>query len=145
MLASDPAVRIRYLSFGLFAQKLIDVLMEFVEEGKEERLDAALEEATDFLRALSGEPPSATEARRSRAFHSYEEVRTLDEVCPEPQQRKEIIGLLADLRHRKRPKSARRKNANKAIDFFFSLENRALRNFEQPEPLPRGIRELCRA
>ena len=36
--------------------------------------------------------------------------------------------------------------AEKVFDKFFKLENQALRNFERPsDPLPRGIRELCKA
>ena len=143
MMASDPDVRMRYLSFGLFAQKLIDVLIEFVDEGREEGLQSALTEAIDNLKDASGGAGTGATERSVHTFRNYEQVRTLDQVCPLEERRTEIIQMLEDLRDRRGSRRVQRRNANQAIKFFYALENRALRNFAQPEPLPRGIRELC--
>lgn len=143
MMASDPDVRMRYLSFGLFAQQLIDVLIEFVDEGRDERLPSALTEAIEYLKAASGGADTGATGRNVHTFRNYEQVRTLDQVCPLGPGRKEIIQILEDLRDRQGTRRAQRRKANRAIEFFYALENRALRNFAQPEPLPRGIRELC--
>jgi len=144
-MAGDQELRVEYLSVGLAAQRLIDVLIEFVEEGKNEELDPSLREALDWLKADEARA-GAPEETGSRVFLTYEQVRTLSEVLPTPQRRGEMVRVLQELLERRGSKKRQRRNADQAIEFFYELENRALWNFEQPsEPPPTGLRELCKA
>jgi hypothetical protein len=147
-MPTDPEVRVRYLSFGLFAQKVIDVLIEFADEGKDERLEGTLLEAMECLR----EPPRTTGRgsanRPARLCRSYEQVRTLEETLEQTSaaaDRGEVIQMLQQLLQRCGSRRTQRRVANRVIDFFFDLENRALRNVDQPEPPPRALREPCQA
>jgi hypothetical protein len=73
-------------------------------------------------------------------------MRTFNEVIATPERRDKIIEALDSLLRQRGSAKQQRKNAETAIRFFYDLETRALRNFDQPvEPLPRGIRELCKA
>jgi hypothetical protein len=137
--------RVPYLSIGVFAQKTIDSLIKFVETGNCETLEVYVREALDSLKAATGEQRAAEAPRAMHALPSYEQMRTLNEVVPTPERRAEIIAVLEELLHKRGDRQQQRRNAEKAIQFFYTLENRALRNFDQPtEPLPRGIRELCK-
>ena len=70
--------RVPYLSIGVFAQKMIDSLIRFIETGNSETLDAYLQEALASLKASTGEE---TTPDKSRAVHaSYEQLRTFNEV-----------------------------------------------------------------
>jgi len=136
--------RVPYLSIGVFAQKIVDSLIKFIETGNSENLDAHLPEALASLKAATGEERSPDGPRSMHALPSYEQLRTFNEVAT-PERRKEIVGVLENLLDKRGSLKQRRRSAEKAVRFFYTLENRALRNFDQPtEPLPRGIRELCK-
>ncbi len=142
---ADQELRTEYLTVGLFAQRLIDELIDFADAGSEEGLDSCLTEALEILKGESATAPAGTPERQARGLHSYERVRTLDEVDPTTRRRRETIRALEGLLQRKGSGKQQKLNAEKAIEFFYHLENRALRNFDQPsEPLPAGLRELCK-
>jgi hypothetical protein len=147
-MPNDPEVRVRYLSFGLFAQKVIDVLIEFADEGKDDRLDRTLSEAIECLSKPSRTTGRGSAGKPARLFRSYEQVRTLEETLGQTSgatDRGEVIQMLQQLLQRRGSRRTQRRIANRVIDFFFDLENRALRNVDQPEPPPHGLRELCQA
>ena len=138
--------RVPYLSIGVFAQKMIDSLIGFVETGKRENLDTYLAEALASLKAATGDEKAPSGRASMHALPSYEQMRTFNEVIATQEQRDKIIEALNGLLKQRGSPKQQQNNAEKAIRFFYDLENRALRNFDQPiEPLPRGIRELCKA
>ncbi len=142
---ADQELRTEYLTVGLFAQRLIDKLIDFADAGSEEGLDSSLTEALEILKGESATAPAGTPERQARGLHSYERERTLDEVDPTAQGRGETIRALEELLQREGRRKQQVMNAEKAIEFLYRLENRALRNFDQPsEPLPAGLRELCK-
>jgi hypothetical protein len=55
MRNGNPQDRVPYLSIGVFAQKMIDGLIGFVETGKRENLENYLGEALASLKAATGE------------------------------------------------------------------------------------------
>jgi hypothetical protein len=139
MIENNPGSRMRYLSLALFSQRMVDCLIGFLTEDKDDLSCAA--EALQSLRALSGQQVSAGAVR---FFTSYEQVRTLEEAVNSPDDVKGMIKMLEDLQNKYGKKSQKRREAEVAIKFFSKLEKTALLNYERPvEPLPRGIRELC--
>jgi hypothetical protein len=146
MRNGSPQDRVPYLSIGVFAQKMVDGLIGFVETGKRENLESYLGEALASLKASTGEEEAHAGRAGMRALPSYEQMRTFNEVIATPERRDKIIEALDGLLKQRGSVKQQRKNAETAIRFFYDLETRALRNFDQPdEPLPRGIRELCKA
>ena len=143
MKASSSEARMKYLSLALFAQRLIDALIDFVEAEKSQTLDKYIHEAIASLESLSskGKTPQDT----SRAFRYFEQYRTVDEITT-PEEVQSILSILKALQGRKGSRKEIQGNAKKAIDFFYRLEKQALLNCNLPsKPLPDGIRELCKA
>ena len=146
MRNGSPQDRVPYLSIGVFAQKMIDGLIEFVETGKRANLENYLGEGLASLKAATGEKKADTGRAGMHALPSYEQMRTFNEVIATPERRDKIIEAIDGLLKQRGSAKQQRKNAEMAIRFFYELETRALRNFDQPvEPSPRGIRELCKA
>ncbi len=140
MTPIDLQDRAQYLSLALFAQEMVTVLMEYVDENSSQRLKPALDEALNSLEAAEG--VSVSSQRRAAAFTSYEQLRTLEEVWKpgERDQAKQMIQTI--LREPEKPKT--KPTANKLIDLFSKLQDQALWNFEQPRPVsPGAMRRLC--
>jgi hypothetical protein len=139
MMTAGPRLRTRYLSLGLFAQSIVDVLITFVDKGKDENLEPCLKEALASLQAAN-RPPA--DRGNVKAFTNFEQVWTLNQIA-EP-KRQEAIRILEDIIHQRGSTRKLRRQAETAIEFFYTLEGQALRNFDQPtDPLPSGIRRLC--
>jgi hypothetical protein len=138
----NPETRIRYLSLALFAQRIVDGLINFLTENNSEAMVSCAKEALLSLGAASGQ--ESTGGKGVRAFTYYEQVRTLEETSKSSTDKRKIIKLLQELQNEVGTKRRQRNNARKAIEFFYRLEKQALLNYGRPgEPLPRGIRELC--
>jgi len=145
-MLSGTEARIRYLTVAFFAQRVLDALVASAEHGDDAGLKPALELAVQELQAATGNPPADYQQGSSRAFSSYEEVRTLDEVGKPDEVRRIIRALERLTKDLDAGMPADRRQFDQAIEFFCHLESRALRNFDQPtETLPRGIHELCKA
>ncbi|HEU5414388.1 MAG TPA: hypothetical protein VFW31_11555 [Candidatus Angelobacter sp.] len=138
MASAELQDRSQYLSLALFSQKVISVLMEYVDENKSAKLKSALEEALNLL--VQPEQPSSR--RRHAAFSSYEHLRTLDEVWSTKERLEATKIVKALLRA---PKDERSKSAaEKLILLFSKLQDQALWNFEQPKPVSQKVmRRLC--
>ena len=138
MTPIDLQDRAQYLSLALFAQQIVSVLMEFVDEKKSAKLKGALEEALNSLRRAK----DPTAAAKATAFGSYEQLRTLEEVWTDQDRARAIRMMRAVLRDPVSPKS--KEVANELIALFSDLQNQALWNFEQPKPVsPRVMQRLC--
>jgi hypothetical protein len=97
-----------------------------------------LEAATDSRNAALS--PAA-----SRIVTSYDQVRTIDELFP-PEDRRQMIQTLRTLETANPDIEAQRSRALQAIEFFYKIENRALRNSRHPSPrASRVARGLCLA
>ena len=77
MAPMDLQDRAQYLSLALFSQKIVSALMEYVDEGKNEKLKPSLNDALDWLHSTQTKRPLSPSRRRALA---YEHLRTLDEV-----------------------------------------------------------------
>lgn len=140
MNGMDLQDRAQYLSLALFAQKLVQALMDYVDENKTARLKPSLAEALDSL--LQAKRPSAFSRRRVVAFGSYEHLRTIDEVWTAKKREQAIRLMRTVLRapHKTKTKTA----ANELIGLFSELQNQALWNFEQPKPVSQKVMQrLC--
>ena len=133
--------RSQYLSLALFLQSVISALIDYADENKTEKLKPCLEEALDSLLQMKRSPTAPR--RRTAAFRSYEQLRTLQEVW-NSKQRSEVVSMIREiLRAPQNPKSKR--IANKVIDLFQELQTHALWNFEQRTPVsPKVLTRLCR-
>jgi hypothetical protein len=140
MTPLDLQDRAQYLSLALFSQKVVSVLMEYVDEDKSARLKTSLEEAVASLK--HSKYPSVAAQRKIAAFNSYEHLRTIEEVWSARGRDKAIRMMKIVLRAPKNPKT--KVVANELIDLFSGLQNQALWNFEQPKPVsPKVMQRLC--
>ena len=141
MRGSSSDARMKYLSLALFAQKIIDALIEYVDEGSTEKLDACAPEAITSLKAVLSSQPTAS---RTRAIRYYEQVRTINEIEPDKNEWRHVIQMLERLLEAGRvPRAQKVRNAKEAIRFFHKIENQALLNCNRPDkPLPKGLHSL---
>lgn len=130
-MASGVASRDHYLTLALFSRRIIEALKELALQGKSERLRTALPAAIESLQA-------ATDSRHHltgyglRVARSYDQVRTINELFPEKEDRLGMIETLKSLQGDVTPDVQAK--AVEAIKFFFAIENRALRNYRHPSP-----------
>lgn len=128
-MASDVAARDNYLTLALFSRRIIEALKDLIKKGARERLQSALPAAIESLQA-------ATDSRQHltgyglRVARSYDQVRTINELFPES-ERLGMIGTLKSLLDNPTPNP---EEAAHAIKFFYTIENRALRNYRHPSP-----------
>jgi len=140
MTSTEQQDRAQYLSLALFSQKLISVLMDYVDENKRTKLEPYLDEALASLRNAHAQ--SVLSPRKVTALTSYEHLRTLQEVWSKKERSQAIRMIQAILRAPTDPKT--KQVANRLIDLFSKLQNQALWNFEQPKPVsPKVMRRLC--
>jgi hypothetical protein len=128
-MASDVAARDNYLTLALFSRRIIEALKELVQKGKRERLHSALPAAIESLQA-------ATDSRQHltgyglRVARSYDQVRTINELFPESER----LGMIETLKSLLGNETPDPEEAKQAIRFFYTIENRALRNYRHPSP-----------
>ena len=144
MKTANPEARIPYLSLALLAQKVIDCLIEFTERGeKPSSFHTTLSEALKDLQLA--EAKYTPEQPRRGLLPKYEHLLTINEAWSAAEVSETVLELEALLNPHVEL-SDQISLAEKVFDKFFKLENQALRNFERSsDPLPRGIRELCKA
>lgn len=141
--ASDS--RSQYVSLALFSREIIEALLELVRTGSRERLSRALPNAIESLEAATDSRSAALSSAALRMATSYDQVRTIDELFPE-QARREMIQTLQSLSAEGTDPADQRNRAIKAMDFFYRIENRALRNCRQSSPrASRVTHRLCLA
>jgi hypothetical protein len=137
--------RSQYLSLALFSRQIIDALLDLVRSGNREKLAKALPDAIGSLEAATDSRNAIPSAVASRIVTSYDQVRTIDELFP-PDDRREMIQTLRALETANPDLGAQRVSALRAIEFFYKIENRALRNSRHPSPrASRVARGLCPA
>jgi hypothetical protein len=133
MAQIDLQDRAEYLSLALFAQELVSVLMQYVDENKTDKLKPTLNEA---LNSLQGAEQTPVPSRHAAAFTTYEQLRTLEEVW-QPNEREQAKQMMQTVL--REPENANTKPvANNLIDLFSKLQDQALWNFEQPRPVSPG-------
>ncbi len=141
MTPIDLQDRAQYLSLALFAQEIVSVLMQYVDEDKSDNLRITLNEALSSLRGAGS--ASFPGHRRAAAFTSYEQLRTLEEVWKQRERDKARRKIQIILRRPRDPKA--KPAANDLIDLFSKLQDQALWNFEQPRPVsPGDMQRLCK-
>src|SRR5271166_4191753 len=130
MTPIDLQDRAQSLSLALFAQEVVSVLMEYVDENRSEKLKAALQEA---LNSLEGAESTSLPSRGVAAFATYEQLRTLEEVWKRKERDKAKRMIQTILRDPGNPRT--KPAANNLIELFSKLQDQALWNFEQPRPV----------
>jgi len=142
MAPMDLQDRAQYLSLALFSQTVVSALVEYVDKNKRTNLKSCLTEALVSLRSVQTKRPSIPPQRRVAAFTNYEHLRTLEEVW-KPEQRAQAIRMIQTVL--REPGNAKTKPvANHLIDLFSKLQNQALWNFEQPQPVSQKVMQrLC--
>jgi hypothetical protein len=139
--ASDS--RSQYVSLALFSRQIIEALLELVRTGSRERLSNALPNAIESLEAATDSRSAGLYPAALRMATSYDQVRTIDELFPE-NERREMVQTLQSLSTESADPADQRSQAIKAMEFFYRIENRALRYCRQPSPrAPRASRRLC--
>jgi hypothetical protein len=138
--------RPQYLSLALFSRQIIDALLDLVRGGNREKLEKALPDAIGSLEAATdSRNAAALSPAASRIATSYDQVRTIDELFP-PEDRRRMIETLKALESANANLEEQRDGALRAIEFFYKIENRALRNSRHPSPrVARATRGLCPA
>jgi hypothetical protein len=137
--------RSQYLSLALFSRQIIDALLDLVRSGNRERLGRALPDAIESLEAATDSRNAALSPAASRIVTSYDQVRTIDELFPQ-EDRRQMIQTLKALEIVNPDLAEQRSRALQAIEFFYKIENRALRNSRHPSPrVARATRGLCLA
>lgn len=140
MTPTDLQNRAQYLSLALFSQKILSALMQYVDENKSTKLKPSLHDALKSLEQAKS--PSFPSRSKLAVFTTYEHLRTLDEVWT-AHDRVNAERMIRTIMHS--PKNPKAKVvANDLIRLFSKLQNQALWNFEQPQPVPqRIIQRLC--
>jgi hypothetical protein len=128
-MASDVAARDNYLTLALFSRRTIEALKEFIQKGSRGRLSTALPAAIESLQAATDSRKNHLTGQGLRVARSYDQVRTINELFP-VKERQEMIATLKSLLEEgaENPKV----EALQAIKFFYTIENRALRNYRHP-------------
>lgn len=140
-MASDIASRDQYLTLALFSRRIIEALRDVVVSGKRKRLQIALPDAIESLQVATDRQHAIAATRR--AVRSYEQVRTISELFPSENDRRGMINTLKSLQG-KMAEPEQKEAALKAMEFFYAIENRALRNYRHPSPNDRRTRRrLC--
>src|SRR5580704_7837035 len=123
MTPIDLQDRAQYLSLALFAQEIVSVLMQYVDDNKSNNLEDTLSGALCSLNVAEGVPVPAY--RRAAAFTSYEQLRTLEEVWKQRERDKAKRMIKIILSEPKDPKA--KPAANNLIELFSKLQDQALR------------------
>lgn len=135
--------RSQYLSLALLSRQIIDALLEVVRRGNREKLQKALPDAIQSLEAATDSRNVALSPAASRLATSYDQVRTIDELFS-PEDRRKMIETLKALETVDPNQMEEQNRAVQAMEFFYKLENRALRNSRHPSPkASRVARGLC--
>jgi hypothetical protein len=141
MPVTDMQDRGQYLSLALFAQAIVSVLMEYVDENKSKKLRSSLSEALEALQktaAAAGRPRSP-----GVPFSSYEHLSTLHEAW-KPGDRANAIRKIKQILAAPRDEKSKA-FADELIPLFSKLQIQALWNFEQPRPVsPKVMQRVCR-
>jgi hypothetical protein len=128
-MAPAPVSRDNYLALALFSRNVIDGLRDLVESGKRRRqLNEVLPEAIGSLQAATDGQQGSLKGDGLKMVQNYDQVRTINEVFPKKQDRNRMIRTLKALQTGSQPAS-QKDAAMKAIEFFYAIENRALRNY----------------
>jgi hypothetical protein len=119
----------RYLALALASRTVINSLQHFQSGGiADQNLERSIEDVLESLRAtrdannLFGAPP------KESPFTHYEQLLTLEEVA-EALKGKNIVDKLAHVITA--TAEDRQKNIAEAVEFFYSLETRALHHYSQ--------------
>lgn len=142
-MATSNDSRSQYLSLALFSRQIIDALLDLIRHGNREKLARTLPDAIESLQAATDSRNAALSPAVSRIVSSYDQIRTIDDLFP-PEDRRRMIGTLQALETANPDPGEQRASALRAVEFFYKIENRALRNSRHPSPrAPRGTRGLC--
>jgi hypothetical protein len=145
MMATFHDSRSQYLSLALFSRQIIDALLDLARSGNREKLGKALPDAIESLEAATDSRNVTLSPAASRIVTSYDQVRTIDELFPQ-EDRRQMIQTLKALATPNLDLAEQRTSALRAIEFFYKIENRALRNSRHPSPRASQVaRGLCLA
>jgi hypothetical protein len=142
-MMADLRSRAQYLSLALFSQRVVRVLLDYLEKGQTDALHATLDDALQSLENVNrGELPGLSR-RKAAVFSSYEHLRTLEQVWDDKDRELAVRTISLVLGQTPESQEAQA-SARTLIDLFERLGNEARWNFEQPDlASPRTLLELC--
>jgi len=125
--------RSRYLALALASRKLIDSLLLFVETSQQDpQLAAALAQFTRSVEITRAGSNLFAAAPGQPSFSHYEQVLILREAMESLRENdRDVVASLSGVLDEASDIKKRKDSANKAIEFFYALENRALNNYNQ--------------
>ena len=126
------ATNSRYLTLALDIRKLSDSLIKLAEEGDAES-PVVRTSIQNLLVSLlnAGEKTSVKALRERGTFGRYENVVTVNEVVKPPKRAELIVKLKAVLDPAS--KDELKESALQAVEFFDTLEQRALYHYRHPK------------
>jgi hypothetical protein len=134
-MSSESEVRSRYLALALDARKVIDYLITFVDKDRrEDSLDQSLLDVIVSLEAVTENTDIFSPSRNRLAFSEYyEQVRTVQEALPLPDERVQIVQKLRTVEANKATAEKQKEDAFDAILLLSAIESRAL-YYYRPQP-----------
>ena len=130
-MPNDLQGRTQYLELALFSQNVVSALLDFVDKNKQDRLEASLKGALSSLDAVNSRQLTKLVGEPVAAFANYQQLKTLKEVWTAA-DRDAAAGMIRDLLEPQKPAAAKKAEAERLLDLFSKLQNRALRHFQQP-------------
>ena len=106
-------------------------MLDFVDKNKQDRLEASLKEALSSLDAVNSGQLAKLVGERVAAFANYQQLKTLKEVWT-PSDRNAAADMIRNLLESQKSVAAKKAEAERLLDLFSKLQNRALKQFQQP-------------
>lgn len=143
----DSEASVSYLTLSVFAQSMVERLVDPPTETEKERRET-LNRVVDVFRSIrSVKRHEAATAAGLRPFEDYGQVKTFYEVfAPSRDQIDAVVdGLVQFLEElRDDPSNVSETDRKGYADLFDKLATKALyRSRRPPESIPDGVRELC--
>ncbi len=121
----------RYLALALASRTVINSLQHFQSEGvADQQLERSIEDVLESLRATRDVNNLFGASPKQSPFAHYEQVLTLGEV-DQALKGKNIVDKLAQIFTANDNDEERKKNVSEAVEFFYTLETRALHHYAQ--------------
>jgi hypothetical protein len=120
----------RYLALALASRTVINSLQHFQSEGvADQQLERSIQDVLESLRETRDVNNLFGASPRQSPFAHYEQLLTLEEVT-QALQGKNIVDKLAQIFVTANDEE-RKENVSEAVEFFYTLESRALYHYAQ--------------
>jgi hypothetical protein len=130
--------RSRYLALALASRKVLHFLDRYAKSGETDpQLESTVRELIDSLQHANQVNNLFGPVPNDSPFTNYEQQMTVEEVVTDMQDQN-IPETLSNLISARGDEASRKRDAARAVKFFYTLENRALHHYSRQV----GSREL---